>query len=319
MSPRPSLLNPNSRKLLAALKHFEKTFGKSNSALELQAILGALATVMDLTDKSLDRLTQQIAANYPQLRSLENHLESANFLDFSRAVQQAKKRLEHTEATLILLIRTYLQRVSSKLSATEFVDLTQTAVALLEPSLGEAQHLIYIALKTFGQQRSQPIPPLGQRLPNVIDRLLARLVRYQKIIRTENIETVVMPLTTAPLSPDRIYTALSNSAVILPPELDTQDGIDDLARIVRFKLQFKTVSARSRRSATAIAAQLTQAIAEFQAHYSPESKVAQPIWDNDLSVSSLFFTPDNFATAGNDFPWLPPKSSAKNLKDETNS
>lgn len=315
MSPQPFSLTPDALKLLNALEHYGQCFGKPNSEVELQATIGALATVMALPDQLIHR----VAIYYQQVENSEESFPAIAALD--SIVGQAKARLDNTEATLILLIRTYLQRVSSKLSATAFIDLTQAAVALLGTerpilSLAEAQRLIYITLKTFDKQLSQPIPALGAQLPKPIDRLLARLVRYQKIARTEGLETAVIPLAAAQqLSPDMIRTALASSTVTLGLDLDTQDGLDDLARIVCFKLQ--VTSASSTQSAKEIAAQLTQAIAEFQTEDAGD--ITRPVWDDDLSVSSLFFTPDNFATASNDFPWAPTKTPGETLKDETNS
>ncbi|MEM7062126.1 MAG: hypothetical protein AAF572_03060 [Cyanobacteria bacterium P01_B01_bin.77] len=316
MSPQPFSLTPETLKLLNALEHYGQCFGKPNSAVELQATIGALAAVMDLPD----RLINQVAIYHQQVENSSEEPFSTLAAPDS-TIQQAKERLDTTEATLILLIRTYLQRISSKLSATEFIDLTQAAVALLGQErprlrLAEAQRLIYITLKTFDKQLSQPIPTLGERLPKPIDRLLARLVRHQKIIRTQGLETVVMPLAAVQqLSPDMIRTALANSAVTLAPDLDTQDGLNDLAHIVRFKLQ--VTSARSTKSAKEIAIQLTQAISEFQSEDSGD--ITRPAWDDDLSVSSLFFTPDNFATTSNDVPWSKTQNPGKTLKDETNS
>ncbi|MBE9070813.1 hypothetical protein IQ260_29695, partial [Leptolyngbya cf. ectocarpi LEGE 11479] len=117
------------------------------------------------------------------------------------------------------------------------------------------------------------------------------------------------------LSPDMIRTALANSAVTLAPDLDTQDGLDDLAHIVGFKL--RVMPSGSDKSAEEIAAQITQVIAEFQVEDS--SDITRPVWDDDLSVSSLLFTPDNFATASNNFPWTQTKNPGETLKDETNS
>ena len=243
-------------------------------------------------------------------------------------VPSNEEYLKKAEEALILLIRTYLQRVSSKLSATEFVELAKAAVTLLDKdqsnlSFPERKRLLYIALQTFGTQLSQPIPALGEQIPKRIAKLLARLVRYQKIIRTGGLEATLMTLAaqtlTQRLSPDMIRTALKNSAVTITPELATQDGLDDLASALFFKLQLQTPSPRATKSEQDIAEQLDLAIAEFKAKYQPLTEVTQPQWDNDLSVSSSLFTPSNFATARNDFTWQPPYIEDKNSKDETNA
>ncbi|MBT9317629.1 hypothetical protein [Leptothoe spongobia] len=248
-------------------------------------------------------------------------------------VPSDQERLTQAEETLLLLIRTYLQRVSSKLSATEFVEMAKAAVALLDkdqsgPSLSfpESKRLLYIALQTFGTQLSQPIPALGEQIPKRIANLLARLVRYQKIMRTGGLEATLMTLaaqtlenTAQRLSPDMIRTALENSRITIAPELATQEGLEDLARALFFKLQLQTPSPTATKSAQEIAEQLNQAIAKFTTKYQPLTEVTQPQWDNDLSVSSPLFTPSNFETASNDFTWQPPKIADKSSKDETNS
>ncbi|MEO1181777.1 MAG: hypothetical protein AAFX51_13205, partial [Cyanobacteria bacterium J06636_28] len=152
------------------------------------------------------------------------------------------------------------------------------------------------------------------------------LVRYQKIIRTGGLEAALMTLaaqslnsTAQCLSPDLIRTALENSPITIAPELATQDGLDDLASALFFKLQLQTPSPRAVKSEQEIAEQLSRAIAEFKAKYQPLTDVTQPQWDNDLSISSPFFTSSNFATARNDFTWQPPYIEDKNSKDETNA
>ncbi|MBX2865358.1 MAG: hypothetical protein KTR27_17545 [Leptolyngbyaceae cyanobacterium MAG.088] len=248
-------------------------------------------------------------------------------------VPSNKERLTKAEETLVLLIRTYLQRVSSKLTATEFVEMAKATVALLDqdpsgPSLSvpERKQLLDTALQTFGTQLSQPIPALGEQIPKRIAKPLARLVRYQKIIRTEGLDATLMTLATQtleniaqPLTPETLRTTLENSKITIPPELTTQDSLDDLAKALCFKLQLRTPSPNATKSDQEIAAQLNQTIVEFKIKYQPLTDVTQPKWDSDLSVSSPFFTPSNFETAGNDFTWIPPHIEDKSSKDETNA
>lgn len=318
-------------KLIKALELFEQTFGSPKSELELQATIGSLVAVMDLKDGNLDDLVHRIANYYQQTQSSEGAVDAAKYQVSPITIQEAKERLTTAEETLILLIRTYLQRVSSKLSATEFVEMAKAAVALVAKdqsnlSFPESKRLLYIALQTFGNQLSQPIPALGEQIPKRTAKLLARLVRYQKIIRTGGLEATLMTLaaqtldsTAQRLSPDLIRSALKNSTVTIPLELDTQDGLDDLASALFFKLQLQTPSPRATKSEQEIAEQLNQAIAEFKTKYQPLTDVTQPQWDNDLSVSSPFFIPSNFETARNDFTWQPPKIEGKSSKDETNT
>ena len=340
--PVPS--NPDALQLLTALELFEQTFGRSQSQLELQAIIGALAAAMDLKDDTLSDLVHQVAHYYQQPQSLEELVDAAKRQLFAASIQTAKERLTDAEETLLLLVRTYLQRVSSKLSAAEFVEMAKAAIALLDgapllegdppiegdpPSLSfpERKRLLYIVLQTFGAQLSQPIPALGQQIPQHISTLLARLTRYQKIIRTEGLDAVLMTLATQTLentvqrlSPDRVRTALENSTVTIAPELATEAGLDDLTKALFFTVQLQTLSpTRATKSEQEIAEQLNQAIAEFKTQYQPLTDITQGEWDNDLSVSSSLFTPSNFATAGNDFTWLPPHIKDKNTKDDTNA
>ncbi len=319
---------PDFPRLLEALALFKQTFGNPKTELDLQATIGALAAVMNLIDDDLDDRIHQIANHHQQLKRPGKLIETVNQTALKSTIRQAKNRLTETEETLILLIRTYLQRVSSKLSATEFVELAKAAVTLLDKdqsnlSFPERKRLLYIALQTFGTQLSQPIPALGEQVPKPIAKLLARLVRYQKIIRTGGLETTLMTLVaqtlTLRLSPDMIRTALKNSTVTITPELKTQDDLDDLASALFFKIQLQKPSSIATKSEQEIAEQLDQAIAEFKAKYQPLTDVTQPQWDNDLSVSSSFFTPSNFATARNDFTWQPPYIEDKNSKDETNA
>ena len=331
MTTQPVSSTPDFPRLLEALALFKQTFGNPKTELDLQATIGALAAAMNLIDDDLDDRIHQIANHHQQLKRPGKLIETVNQTALKSTIRQAKNRLTETEETLILLIRTYLQRVSSKLSATEFVELAKAAVTLLDKdqsnlSFPERKRLLYIALQTFGTQLSQPIPALGEQVPKPIAKLLARLVRYQKIIRTGGLEAALMTLvaqtldrTAQRLSPDMIRTALKNSTVTITPELDTQDDLDDLASALFFKIQLQTSSPKATKSEQEIAEQLDQAIAEFKAKYQPLTDVTQPQWDNDLSVSSSFFTPSNFATARNDFTWQPPYIEDKNSKDETNA
>ena len=315
-------------KLIKALELFEQTFGSPKSELELQATIGSLAAVMDLKDGNLDNLVHRVSNYYQQTQRLKESVDAAKYQISATTVQKAKERLIDAEETLLLLIRTYLQRVSSKLSATEFVELAKAAVALLDKaqanlSYPERKRLLYIALQTFGTQLSQPIPALGEQIPQQIAKRLARLTRYQKIIRTEGLDVALMPLAVQTLahrlSPDLIRTALENSPITIAPELDTQEGLDDLTKALFFKLQLQTLSPRATKSEQEIAEQLNSAIAEFKTKYQPLTDVTHPQWDNDLSVSSPFFTPSNFATASNDFTWQPPHIEDKSSKDDTNA
>lgn len=333
----PVSSNPDALQLLTALELFEQTFGRSQSQLELQAIIGALATVMDLNDDTLNDVLHQVAHYYQEPQSLEELVDAAKRQLFVATIQTAKERLTDAEETLLLLIRAYLQRVTSKLSAAEFVEMAKAAIVLLdrgplldgEPSslsFPERKRLLYIVLQTFSVQLSQPIPVLGEQVPQRIASLLPRLTRYQKIIRTEGLDAVLMTLATQTLentiqhlSSDLVRTALENSKITLAPELATEAGLDDLTKALFFTLQLQTLSPRATKSEQEVAEQLNQAIAEFKAQYQPLTDITQGQWDNDLSVSSSLFTPRNFATAGNDFTWLPPHIQDKNTKDDTNA
>ncbi|MEM7795385.1 MAG: hypothetical protein AAF579_13175 [Cyanobacteria bacterium P01_C01_bin.118] len=325
-SPVPS--NPDVLKLIKALELFEQTFDSPKSELELQATLGALATVMNLKESNLNALVHRVVNCYQQTQSLGELVDATKYQVSAATIQKAKERLTDAEETLIRLIRTYLQRVSSKLSATEFVELTKAAVALLakDPSnlsFPESKRLLYIALQTFGTQLSQPIPALGEQIPKRIAQLLARLIRHQKIIRTDGLaDTLIMlaaPTIAQRLSPDMIRTALENSPITIVPELDTQEGLEDLTSALFFKLQLQMPSLRATKSEQEIAEQLNQAIAEFKTKYQPLTDVTQPQWDNDLSISSSFFTASNFETASNNFTWPYPNIEDKSSKDETSS
>ncbi|MGD1950798.1 MAG: hypothetical protein ACFB14_14290 [Leptolyngbyaceae cyanobacterium] len=232
-------------------------------------------------------------------------------------------RLIKAEETLLLLIRTYLQRVSSKLSAAEFVELTKGAIALLHTeqklSLPESRRLLYIALQTFGTQLSQPIPVLGEKIPKRIARLVARLVRYQKSMRTHGLRAALLALASQTLedptrlTPDVIRDVLKRSHIALASKFNTQESLEDLANVLPFTLQLQTAPPRGTKSEQEIAEQIDQAVTEFKAKYRP---VTQPRWDSELSVSSPLFTPSNFEVASGDFEWLPQPDETS--KDETN-
>ncbi len=328
MTTQLVLSNPDSLKLLQALELFIQTLGKPSTEVDLQATIGALAIVMDLMDKNFP--IHQIVIDYQQLQRSGSWVKTADHSALENIVQKAKERLTQTEETLILLLRTYLQRVSSKLSAVEFVELTKAAIALLHTeqklSLPEGKRLFYIALQTFGTQRSQPIPALGEKIPKPIARLVARLVRYQKIIRTDDIKAVLLTLasqtlenTAQRLTPDVVRNALKHNPIALAPTLNTQDGLEDLASALFFTLQLQTPSAKATQSEQEIAKQIEQAVAEFKARYRPAEDLMQPRRDSELSVSSSFFTSSNFETASKDFNWLSKSDTEETLKDETNS
>ena len=95
--------------------------------------------------------------------------------------------------------------------------------------------------------------------------------------------------------------------------------LDDIAKALLFTVQLQTSATPKTKSEQEIAAQLSQAVADFKTKYQPLADVTQPQWDNDLSVSSPFFVPSNFETASNDFSWLPSTIEDKTTKDETNS
>ena len=235
--------------------------------------------------------------------------------------QQTKARLEKAEATLLLLIRTYLQRVSSRLSAVELVDLTKAAIALLASekidsqvigsnlSLPERKHLLSIALQTFATRLSQPIPALSDRIPKRIAHLVARLARYQNIMRTNGVKAVFVTL--AAHSPENkaqrpssstIRAALKKNNVTIARDLATRGYLDDLANILWFERQLQPPSPRATQSEQAIAEQVNQAVANFKARYQSLAVVTQPRWDTDLSISSPFLTPNQPETTDNDCP-----------------
>lgn len=233
-----------------------------------------------------------------------------------------------TEETLILLLRTYLQRVSSKLSAAEFVELTKAAIAFLntdqpESDLSESKRLLYVALQTFGTQLSQPIPPLGEKIPKKIASLMTRLVRYQQIIAAAGVRAILTRLAAQSpdnqaqqLTPSSICTVLEENNVRI--DTDIKAGLDDLVSVLLLERQLQTYLSAATQSEQAIVKQVNQAIAEFKAKYQSPAQLIQPQWNSELSVSSSWFNPDNFETAGNDFDELPPSHSEKTSKDATN-
>ncbi len=323
--------NPDFFRLLQALELFTQTSGKPSTEVDLQAAIGALAVVMNLMDK--DPPIYQMAVDYQKLERSSGLIETTNHSALENIVQKARDRLTQNEVTLILLLRTYLQRVSSKLSAVEFFELTKAAIALLDHdqpetqlSLPERKRLLYKALQTFGTQLSQPIPTLGEKIPKQIAELIVHLVRYRKIICTDGVKAVFAKLVAQSsqnkfqqLSPSLIRTALKNDNVTLAPDLDTQGSLDDFAKILLFERQLQTPPPKTTKSEQEIAEQMNQAIAEFKAKYQPLANVTEPRWDSKLSVSSPFFTFNNFETASKDFNWLPESDTEETLKDETNS
>ena len=330
MAHGSGLSNSDAYKLLVALDFFEQLYGKTSSTLELQAIIGALATVMGITNQDSNTRIHQVT-HYQQINTLRNRnerIDPTKRAIFISTVQQTKTRLDDAEATLILLIRTYLQRVSSKLSAAEFVDLTKVAIALLHSyqklSLPESKRLLYIALQTFGGQLSQPIPTLGEKIPKNIARLVIQLVRYQKIMRDERIKAVLQALASQTLespaqrlTPNTICEALKHSDIA--PKFTTQDGLKALANVLFLTLQLQTPISKTTKSEQEIAEQIDQAVTKFRARYRPIENVLQPRWNNELSISSPFFTPSNFEGANSDFSWPPQAHPKKTSKDETNS
>lgn len=327
MTTPPALSDPDALRLLQASTLFEQLFGRPDSKLERQATVAALAAVMNLKNNNLDALIYQVASRQ-QTQNLEN-LTGASKPQISKIVlQKAKERLTDATATLILLIRTYLQRVSSKLSATEFVELLTTAIALLGDnhqsakfSLPESKRLLYIALQTFGNQLSQPIPTLGESIPEPIAVLLARLVRCQKIIHASGFKSVLTDQAqrTHPLrlSTQAIRNAFVAHNIVIAGELNTNDGLDDVASTLLLTMQLQTTVTPTHKSEAEIAEQLNQAITEFKASYQPLIDLTQPCWDDALSVSSPLFTASNFATTGNSFTKLSSNSDDKSLNKET--
>lgn len=335
MATQPALPQPESIKLLNALALFARTFGKPTSDLALQATIGALAAVAFPNASDLNDIVRQttIAHQQAQRRNpTETAAEAAAQIELQTIIREAKERLDKPKKALIIIIRTYLQRVSSKLSAAEFIEMTKVAIALLDQaqsgarfSLAEGERLLYSVLQTFGTQLSQPIPALGERRPQRLMQLVTQLAKYQKIIRSSGLETALLDLvnqtlkqTAQQLSPELIRTVLKNGTVIIAPEFDSQAGLDELAHALFFKIQLQLSSPRPAKTDQAIAEQLDQAVADFNAKYRPLG-ITQPTWDDELSVSSTLFAPGNFETAHNDFTWAPPSFSNKNSRDETNS
>ncbi|ESA36912.1 hypothetical protein N836_04955 [Leptolyngbya sp. Heron Island J] len=329
-----AIFNPEAHRLLLAFELFEQTYGTRSSELESQATLAALAIGMGITDPNFDVFIQQLDHYRRQLdglQQLEASVEATRQVVPTAILQQAKTRLASLEARLILRIRTYLQRVSSKLSAMEFVVLTKAAVALLEDarpelnvSLVERKHLLYVVLRTFGTQLSQPIPVLGEQVPKGVTRFVARLVRYQKIMRTDGVSAVCAQLVSLSpenrlqhLSPDVIRHVFKAHNIIVEPALDSQDSLGDFIKALLFESQLQTPSAA--KSELAIAQQIKQAITEFRAKYHAITEITQPQWEDELSVSSVFFTSGSFATASNEFSGLSHNQAEKTSKDETDA
>ncbi|EKU98074.1 hypothetical protein Lepto7375DRAFT_7334 [Leptolyngbya sp. PCC 7375] len=343
-----TLSNFDSQRLLIALALFEQTYGKARSDLEYQAILAALITVMDITGQesgqdlglSIYKLHHDYRQNYRKidwLERLDQYSDGNNDGNgdavLAAAVHQVKARLDDAAKTLIFLIRTYLQRISAKLSALDFVNLTKAAIAILnnaqpEPklSLPEKKRLLYIALQTFGTQLSQPIPPLGTKIPTQITALVTQLVQHQKIMLNDGVKAFCANFIAQlpdnqshPPSVRFIRTALRNSNVTISKALDTQENLYALASILFFEKQLQIPSPKAPKSAQAIIHQINQAIAQFKANYQSPAQVSQPQWDDELSVSSQLFTANNFETADQDLTGFPQNHIANISKDETNS
>lgn len=219
-----------------------------------------------------------------------------------------KDYLTELEETLIVLIRTYLQRVTSNLSAQEFVDMAQAAVVLVDAelsttplSLSERKALLRAVLQAFGEQLSQPIPSLVAQIPEPILALIKRLIEYQKIMHRDGVEADLNSLLTKllkdnvhSLSPVNICTALEDSNLINLPELKSQDSLNDLVNILCFKAQLQVeTSSKATEADPRIKNHIEQAIANFKAKYQPLIDVTQPMWDDDLSISSPLFKAKN--------------------------
>ena len=323
-----AMSNPEAYRLLIAFELFKQTYGAPSSELETQAFLAALATAMGIRGPKVHALIQQVEQYHRQGYGLQElSVEATGQVVPTIIIQQAKTRLASLEAMLILRIRTYLQRVSSKLAAAEFVMLTKAAVALLADehpelnvSLVERKHLLFAALRTFGTQLSQPIPGLGEQIPRGVARFVTRLVRYQKIMGMDGVSAVCAQLVSPTsrsqhLSPGLIRHLFKGHNIIVEPDLETQDGLEDLTKVLLFERQLQTPSVA--KLELVIAQQIEQAIAEFKAK-STIAEITHPLWDQELSVSSVLFNPDTFATANNKGRRLsddPPKETSR---DETN-
>ncbi|NEQ54716.1 MAG: hypothetical protein F6K11_32075, partial [Leptolyngbya sp. SIO3F4] len=130
MTIQAVLSNSDAFRVLQALELFKQTFGKPRNTLDFQAAIGALAITMRL-DNDLDELIHQIFTYYQQVEDPTELFDAAKQATLESTIQEAKERLDEQEETLILFVRTYLQRVTSKLSAAEFIDMLQTAITLL--------------------------------------------------------------------------------------------------------------------------------------------------------------------------------------------
>lgn len=240
-------------------------------------------------------------------------------------VPSDEERLIKAEETLILLIRTYLQRVSSKLSAAEFVELTKAAIALHpEPklSLPEKNHLLHRVLETFGTDLSQPIPPLGEQIPQPVAKLISRLIRYQTISRTAGVSAALTQLVASKpqlLTSESIRAAFEQGKVAISPDFNTQDAYNDVAAVLLFEQQRQLSSLQATPSEQNITDQVDQAIAHFKSKYQPLTNIAQPRQDAKLSVSSHFLKPRHDATAAHESKWLFKNDPWETSKDETNS
>lgn len=190
--------------------------------------------------------------------------------------------------------------------------MVKAAVVLLdsEPSIrkhsfSERNYLLCVALQTFGTTLSQPIPSIGEEVPKPIADLIARLIRYRQIVQAPTVETALNDLVVQflkrnirPLELGAIRTALQTNSSIS----DIGD-LDDLAKILFFKIQLEAVSSTSNQTAQKIKKRIDQAVADFKAKYQPWPDITQPVWDGDLSVSSPLFNQTNFSTTSGRFIW----------------
>ncbi|MEO0867025.1 MAG: hypothetical protein AAFY17_01010 [Cyanobacteria bacterium J06642_11] len=188
----------------------------------------------------------------------------------------AKQRLTELEEKLVILIRTYLQRVSSKLSPQAFVAVAEAAVALLHPptaEYAERKWLLNSALQQFGPDLSQPIPPIGSTVPQPFSDLIVRIIQYQKIVSIEGVATSLSTLinqllATQSLNLESICAAIENSELMQLPELESQASRNDLANILLFKAQLQTdSSSKPIRTKADINDQIQQAVVDFKANH----------------------------------------------------
>lgn len=298
---------PNSDQLLQAIQLFEQTLGPCKSEVELQATLSALRAVMSVEG---DDVRPQVAFDVQQSQPLEPPLEPTS--ELQAIVQRAKGRLTKAEKTLVAFVRTYLQRISSKLSAQEFTAMVQAAVVLLDKeqpghvlSLPERKYLLCHALETFGDHLSQPIPAIGERIDQPVKRLITRLVRYQRLSRVDGVkaavDTIAQQFVGKPaqaLSPELILAQLDHSEMVQ----GAHEALAELAEVVCFQLQLSPATATH--IDPKIKAQVNQTIVAFQAKYRPwVVDVAKPVWDGELSVGSSLFRANGLVATGKRLTW----------------